>query len=44
MSGATCAIFMMTFNFLHEATKKALRLPESWGERGGQPQPVWILA
>ena len=30
MRGATCAIFMMTFN-LPEVTKKALRLPGTLG-------------
>jgi hypothetical protein len=43
MSGAICAIFMMTFNFLPESIEKALRFPGSWG-RGGQPEPVWISA
>jgi hypothetical protein len=31
MSGAICAIFMMTFNFLPESIEKALRFPGSWG-------------
>ena len=31
MSGATCAIFMMTFDFSLSSIEKALGLPGSWG-------------
>ena len=39
MSGATCAIFIMTSQS-PEANRKVLRLPgKAGGSRGGQPEP-----